>query len=273
MNDVTSANAIGAMICHGAADCDHREGDLAAEIALLCAEGWLQACLPHAHGGKGWGTEPSAALEAFNALRELGRANLSLARLFEGHMNAIKLVMLFGSPELRNEMAQLVHQGILLGVWGADEPADPVRLERAQDSFLLQGRKRFASGLGLVGRAIVTAILDDRPQMVLAATDDTARADHSEWRMSGMRATRSGTYDFSGVRTSRKSLVGKPGDLLREPWFEGGICVIAQRISGRPKRSMANFARHSSPADVTKRATSGDELPRVRRRSRRCACG
>ena len=41
--------------------------------------------------------------------------------------------------------------------------------------------------------------------------------------MSGMRATRSGTYDFTGLEVSPRQFLGAPGDYYREPYFEGGI--------------------------------------------------
>ncbi len=72
-----------------ASDCSG--GSLAEEVSLLADRGWLRACLPRQWGGEGWGCEPAGTRDAFDALRALGRANLSLARLFEGHMNAISL--------------------------------------------------------------------------------------------------------------------------------------------------------------------------------------
>lgn len=210
-------------IARRAAEADHATGDLGPDIALLGARGWLCACLPKAEGGEGWGTEPAGVQAAFEALRLLGRANLSVARLFEGHMNAVKLVLLYGSDAMRRETGAVVRDGLLLGVWGADDPSRPLAFERRDGELRLGGAKRFASGLGLVGRAVVTAAGNDEVQMVLVPTDEEERCDAGGWRMGGMRATRSGRYDFEGVEVAAAALLGDPGDYLREPFFEGGI--------------------------------------------------
>lgn len=204
-----------------ASDCEgHALGE---EIAFLAERGWLTACLPRRWGGEGWGCEPVGTHDAFDALRALGRGNLSLARLFEGHMNAVKLIVLYGTEASAREMTAAVNAGALLGVWGADEPEDPLKIERRGDRVALQGAKRFASGLGLVSRAVVTAPTPEGPQLLVVPANDPERCDYSVWSMGGMRATQSGRCDFTGVQVGADALIGAPGDYLREPYFEGGI--------------------------------------------------
>ena len=202
-----------------AVDCD--DGDLAADLSELRDHNWLVFCLPREEGGQGWGTQDEGTLPAFDALRALGRANLSVARLFEGHMNAVKLVVLYARGPSREEALSAIRSGALLGVWGADDPDCPLTLDPAGET--LRGAKRFASGLGLVDRAIVTVSHEAGPQLLLVPSDDAERADASAWRMGGMRATRSGRYDFDGVGIASSQKLGEPGDYLREPYFEGGI--------------------------------------------------
>ena len=202
---------------------DRQDGTLDEEIALLIHLGWLRACMPIRWGGDGWGSEPVGALDAFNVLRALGRANLSVARLFEGHMNAVKLVALYGGDPEQRKVAEAVEAGALLGVWGADDPHEPVRYENRGQRLSLSGKKRFASGLGLVRKAIVTVATEDGPQMLLVPTDDPDRFDHSAWAMDAMRSTQSGRYDFDGIELDSSALLGAPGDYHREPHFEGGV--------------------------------------------------
>ena len=204
-----------------ASDCSG--GSLAEEVSLLAERGWLRACLPRQWGGEGWGCEPAGTRDAFDALRALGRANLSLARLFEGHMNAVKLIALYGSQGTASNAASEIEGGALLGVWGADDLADPLGFDRREGELALTGTKRFASGLGLVGQAIVTVATAEGQQLLLVPADEPERCDHSAWSMGGMRATHSGRYEFSGVKVRDDALVGAPRDYLREPHFEGGI--------------------------------------------------
>ena len=203
---------------------DCADGNLGPDIETLRKAGWLSACLPAADGGRGWGTEPGGGLSALDALRHLGRANLSVARLFEGHMNAVKLIALYADNQQRAAIFGGVRRSALLGVWGADDPGDPLIMTCEGEEIRLSGAKRFASGLGLVDQAIVTASDGaGGPYTLLAPTDAQERSDATGWRMAGMRATRSGRYDFSGLVLSADSLIGQKGDYFREPHFEGGI--------------------------------------------------
>ncbi|MBB2178995.1 acyl-CoA dehydrogenase [Gluconacetobacter tumulicola] len=144
--------------------------------------------------------------------------------MFEGHMNAVKLLHLYDGPGAR--VAPAVRNGALLGVWGADG-ARPLRGFATGGGLRLEGEKIFASGLGLVRFAIVTlrdGIADDGPdRLALVDVSDPARQDPSAWKASGMRATVSGRFDFSGLEIDAGHIIGQPGDYVREPHFEGGI--------------------------------------------------
>lgn len=224
MIDTSRFGEIVAPIAERASRVDSMDGDLEPDIETLRQGGWLSACLPSADGGQGWGTEPEGSLAAFDALRITGRANLSVARLFEGHMNAVKLIALYGDDRQRAETFEDVRCGDLLGVWGADDPGDPLTMICEAEEIRFSGKKRFASGLGLVDQAIVIVSGDDgSPEMLLAPTGSSERSDVTGWNMAGMRATRSGRYDFSDLILSADSRIGQKGDYFREPHFEGGI--------------------------------------------------
>ncbi|MBB2206598.1 acyl-CoA dehydrogenase [Gluconacetobacter takamatsuzukensis] len=146
--------------------------------------------------------------------------------MFEGHMNAVKLLHLYGTPGLRQHVGQAVRNGALLGVWGADG-THPLRCFGVGGRLWLEGEKIFASGLGLVRLAVVTLRADDADdglsRLALVDVSDPARQDLSSWRASGMRATASGCFAFTGLELDPGHIVGRPGDYTREPFFEGGI--------------------------------------------------
>ena len=73
------------------------------EIARLRDLGALAAPLPIPLGGLGMGTDPDGADALMEALRLIGRGNLSVGRLFEAHVNALRLVVRFGSPAVARE--------------------------------------------------------------------------------------------------------------------------------------------------------------------------
>ncbi len=223
MSDDLLARLSLAPIQERARQADRHDGDLAQDVRDLDGAGWLAACLPQAFGGAGWGCEPAGTEPAFDALRKVGRANLALARLFEGHMNAVKLVHLYGCESLQADAFAEVRNGTLLGVWGADVPGDAVVRDDGNAEISFEGTKQFASGLGPVGRAVVTVSSDAGTELWLAPVDDPGRADPASWRMGGMRATRSGRYDFTGIRLDPACRLGAPDVYYTEPHFEGGI--------------------------------------------------
>lgn len=200
---------------------DLGQTDLTDDITALMNAGLLSrltaACMP---GG--------ATAEATQMLRAIGRANLSVGRLVEGHVNARLLIALYGSAQQRD---RTMAQEPLHGVWAADGDRPVKIVDNRGGMAQLSGHKVFCSGLGSVQRAVVTARADDAgPQMLLIHTTDPARAHSAEWQVSGMRATCSGRYDLTGLQGD---YLGQPGDYLREPHFDGGIWrYLALHVGG-----------------------------------------
>ncbi|WOI56976.1 acyl-CoA dehydrogenase [Palleronia sp. LCG004] len=177
---------------------------------------------PEGHG-LGWAHGTARPLS--NLLRVIGAADLALARLVEGHVNAAVLVEIHGDRQVREAMRTAVRRGVLLGVWGAEGPEPLEWRDHGGGGFALIGSKRYASGLGHVGLAVLTArATRDAPiRMFLAPADDPNRYDHDAWTASAMRATRSGGFDATGIILEEAECIGKAGALMTEPWFEGGV--------------------------------------------------
>ncbi|MEJ8574362.1 hypothetical protein [Microbaculum marinum] len=197
---------------------------ICATVDLLRQWGWLEAVLPAKAGGSDLGSGGAGAERSVRALIELARTNLSAARLFEGHVNAVHLLDLYAGEDLRARAFDVVRQGGLLGVWGADA-TPPVSLDPA--SGVLRGQKRYASGLGTVAEAVISVSTDDGVRLCLANVSDPVRQDGSTWTMNGMRASASGSYDFDGLDSGGFTMFGAPGAYHREPYFVGGVWRIA----------------------------------------------
>ena len=60
-------------------------------------------------------------------------------------MNAVKLVTLYASEQLREETYAAVWDRAPLGLWSADDPDKSLTIESA--THRMHGSKRFASGL------------------------------------------------------------------------------------------------------------------------------
>ena len=194
--------------------------DLSADMALLHRSGILGR-LAHDEA------DPEARVGLFRAL---GRANLSVGRLAEGHVNALELISLYGSREQKDRCLNHARDGDIFGVWGAEGTPPVGIVARHPQGFSLSGRKNFCSGLGLVRWAVITIDTQDGPQLALAEVGDPARHDLSRWDVSGMKATASGVFDFADLPAGP---LGQPGDYLREPYFEGGIWrYVALHVGG-----------------------------------------
>jgi alkylation response protein AidB-like acyl-CoA dehydrogenase len=163
-----------------------------------------------------------ANLGLFELLRLVGRADLSLGRLFEGHVNAVQLISWYGSDEQKRDLKKSLGAGKYYGVWATEPPPGVTLSFEAEDGVLI-GSKCFASGAGGLDYAVITArTTTGRKQMVLASANERERADLSGWRVRGMRATVSGTFNLSGIRVTSRELLGEEGDYEREPRFTAG---------------------------------------------------
>ncbi|KQT68935.1 MULTISPECIES: acyl-CoA dehydrogenase family protein [unclassified Aureimonas] len=204
--------------------------DPAPFVEVLARHGLLSAfATPAADGG--YRFEPGWRA-VFDALVTLGGIELSLARLFEGHVNALQLIALYGTAAQQARVLRVLGEGGLLGVWGAEGP-EPVRLvEDARGGVTLSGAKRYASGAGLLHTALVpiTEAETGRMHLLLLDVREKARVDLSSFDMRGMRRSISGTYTFDGVPVTPADRIGAPDDYRREPFFVGGIwrCAAAQ---------------------------------------------
>ena len=235
--------------------------DLSLDIEEMTWAGLLAMPLPRKVGGVALGSSGGDPLALSRLLRCLGRASLSVARLYEGHVNAVKLVALYGDAPARASAWAAVRRGALLGVWGADGDR-PVAV--ASDGALT-GSKRFASGLGHVSLAVVSIADPDGMRLALVPVGEATREDASGWRVSGMRATASGAYDFQGVRPVAE--LGAPGDYLREPHFEGGTWrYCAAHLGGA--EALANEVRTMLMASG--RAEDPHQRDRVARMAMAC---
>ncbi|MCK8783372.1 acyl-CoA/acyl-ACP dehydrogenase [Roseomonas sp. NAR14] len=201
----------------------------AAELALLGAAGLLAAPLPATAGGAGLGTDPGTAVELAEVLRLVGRANLSLGRLYEGHVNTLRLVHRHGDAAQRRAAAADARAGLLFAVWNTDD-AGGLHLEPLPDGrFRLRGRKILCSGAGFAERGLVTARLPGAPerQMLLLPLTPGERADLAAWTPTGMRASATGAMDFTGLEIGPECLIGGAGDYVREPDFSAGAWRFA----------------------------------------------
>jgi alkylation response protein AidB-like acyl-CoA dehydrogenase len=222
-----------------AAFCDEDGGYPLADVAALAERGLLTAKLPTELGGEGIG--PIALSEL---LRQIGAGSLPLGRLFEGHVNALDLVLRYGNGEQVRLVAGEVRAGKLFGVWNTDDK-EGLRLFADHGGHRLQGRKILASGAGFIERPLVTAIDETgRRLMVIPHLQPVQRSDLSSWTAHGMRASATGAVDFSGVAVKPIEIVGGDADYQRQPAFSGGAWRFAAVHLGGMERLFDLLREH-----------------------------
>jgi alkylation response protein AidB-like acyl-CoA dehydrogenase len=168
---------------------------------------------------------PLAVDETQRLLRTLaavGRGDLSAARIFEGHVNALLLIRLFASEAQRKFYASRASSGDLFGIWNTDVPGEAVTLE----GNTLRGKKNFASGVDGINHALITAQTTSGRQLVIVSTAGLD-VDRSWWQPLGMKASGSHVVNFQDVVLAERQLIGAPDDYLKEPWFSGGAIRFA----------------------------------------------
>ena len=209
------------------------------DVAALHGSGLITAVLPVKCGGAG-----VTGLSLSEVLRSIGSGSLPLGRLFEGHVNALELVLRYGNREQVELIAEEARAGKMFGVWNTDD-SNGLRLVHRHGHSWLEGRKLLASGAGHIERPLVTATDENgRRLMVLPKLDAPDRADLSGWRAQGMRASATGAVDFTGVEIKPIEIVGREGDYERQPWFSAGAWRFAAVHLGGMERLFDLLRRH-----------------------------
>ncbi|GJE19261.1 acyl-CoA dehydrogenase family protein [Methylobacterium marchantiae] len=227
--DATDAARIAARVAASrAAEHDHDGGFPEADVDHLRTLGLLAAPIPRDEGGAGLGEEPGAA-SLCDVLRLVGSGSLALGRIYEGHVNALQLVARYGDASQRSRLFADARHGHLFGVWNTERADDGLKLVEGPDGYRLKSGKILASGAGYVTRPLVTArtIPGDLAYMVVADLAPFTRADLSDWRAHGMRASATGTVDLTGLALTRDDLLGEPDSYGRQPYFFGGAWRFA----------------------------------------------
>jgi hypothetical protein len=182
----------------------------------LAAAGALAATIGAARDG-------SSVASEWALLRRVAAADASVARILDGHLNAVERLEVAAGPELRDrELTAVEDDGRLLGVWGADPRADegdPARLHETDAGLVLRGAKTFCSGAGGVDAAMVMVGRDDgtAPALVLLDCGEAVEVDRGWYRAAGLRASESHRVVFHDAPVP--AILGEPGQLGRDPWF------------------------------------------------------
>lgn len=158
-------------------------------------------------------------------LMEIGRKDLSLARLAEAHYDAVAILA---------EANRVAVRGAIYGVWASEIPGSGLELVDTAAGLRLNGRKLFCSGGSLVDRALVTVTLPEHRlvEIDLRAVDQTVEFDDSAWVSQAFKETRTSSVCFRDTPVSQVDFVGGPGWYLSRSGFWHGACGPAACWAG-----------------------------------------
>ncbi len=158
-------------------------------------------------------------------LMELGREDLSLARLAEAHWDAVAILA---------EAGRRPEPGAIYGVWASEKAGSPITASSYQGRLSIEGSKMFCSGAGLIDRVLLTVNAGESRllEVDLRGNADAIEFDDSGWKTGAFSATRTSTAHFSSIVTVEGSFVGPPGWYVERAGFWHGACGPAACWAG-----------------------------------------
>jgi alkylation response protein AidB-like acyl-CoA dehydrogenase len=211
-------------------------------LKYLVTCGAAQAVLPSSLGGAefGWSRRSSHLLAAW--LRAIGGTHLSLARLYEGHVNAFQLVWTYGDAAQRDALCRYVNEGGWLGVWNAPHASGPLNLLDESGTLMLDGMKAYASGAGLINRPLITAAHETRGYVMVWPNARYHVGSREHWEMHGMRASITLPVQYHRAAVREEDVIGADNDYHREPLFTTGAWRFLAAQVGAGERLAALMA-------------------------------
>ncbi|HEY2770454.1 MAG TPA: acyl-CoA dehydrogenase family protein [Solirubrobacteraceae bacterium] len=210
------------------------------------------------------GPERPPALEELTLVRRVARADSSVGRIFDGHLNAVERLAVQAPDDVRaRELAAIRAGKLRAGVWGGDPvPGEgpPAAIVQAAEGEVLRGVKTFCSGAGGLHRALILARDPEGGPPVAVWIDLTDQRrieiDESWYRSRGLRASVSHRVVFHDAPILAR--FGGPGALADQPWFgrdairtaaswagmadtaaESALDALAERPDPRPLEGLA----------------------------------
>lgn len=189
-------------------------------------------------------------LERWRTLADVASHDLGLAKLFEGHTDALAIIAEWNAQEC------LPANGCI-GMWAAEPPFAKVAIdedpsESGSQAFgqqvHLRGRKAWCSGAPVISHALITAWQGECQRLVLVELDQPGVTVSNEgWQAVGMAATASVDVLFDDARCT---LIGPPQGYLQRPGFwHGGAGIAACWFGGARRLAESLQAKASSRND------------------------
>ena len=226
----------------------------AEDFADIFEAGLLAPVVPEEHGGLGLGPYRGDVFTLWMMTKEFAKADLSLARCWEGHVNSLVLLDGMASAEQKATWFKaVVERGDKWVAWSGEPqaraPGETVRFgtttEKVEGGYVVDGNKVFSTSAGGAQWAILLvntagpggvrhAAGSPDTQLLMACdlSDPTVEIDGSWWDPIGMRGTVSYLVNFRRTFIPEANLIGYPGQYLKEGWQTCFIPHYAATFTG-----------------------------------------
>jgi alkylation response protein AidB-like acyl-CoA dehydrogenase len=224
-----------------AADYDRTATFPAEDFGDLFAAGLIAPVVAQEYGGLGLGPYRGDVFTLWMMTKEIAKADLSLARCWEGHVNSLVLLDGMATEEQKARWFKgVVERGDLWVAWSGEPqaraPGETVRfgttVEKVEGGYIVEGNKVFSTSAGGAQWAILLVntagpggvrhataeSLDTQLLMACDLSDPTVQIDGSWWDPIGMRATVSYLVNFRRTFIADENLIGYPGQYIKESW-------------------------------------------------------
>jgi len=223
-----------------AAEYDREAGFPKEDFADLLQAGLLSAVLPAEFGGLGLGPYHRNVLTLWLVTKEIAKADLSLARCWEGHVNSLVLLDGIANEEQKKRwFTGVMQKGEIWVAWSgepqvraaSDTRSFGTTTTKADGGYIVDGRKAFATSAGGADWAILlvstagpggarhgSGSLESQLLLACDLSDPSISIDRSWWDPLGMRGSASHVVEFHRTFIPESSLIGRPGQYLLDGW-------------------------------------------------------
>ena len=200
---------------------DKKGGTAKAERDAIRESGLLSLLIPQTYGG--WGADWPTALEV---VKEIAKADGSIAHVFGYHLGSVPIVELFGTLEQKERF----YRNVVKHRWFAGNASSEnnahvmdwkVSATPTDDGgYIFNGTKHFCSGSKDSDRLFIFGvILEEGPNQgaIVSAVIPTNREGvtvNDDWDAMGMRQTDSGSTRFDHVRVAPEEVLGPPNAFI-----------------------------------------------------------
>jgi alkylation response protein AidB-like acyl-CoA dehydrogenase len=200
------------------------------EFYWMADEGLLKQVLP----SEKLDFNKATLTKLLQLLKGIGAANLSVGRIYEGHINALYLIHAYGTEKQKAQWFDDVKkEHKIFGVWNT-QFEDGLEIHELQNGkYKLKGCKSFCSGAHWITRPLISGKLFSKEktgwQMCIIPVEKVypIKEDSSFWNPMGMKQSCSYKMDFTDIIIDEEDLLGQPDDYFKEPFFNGGAVRFA----------------------------------------------